>query len=108
MQCSFRSGCTAVRKSTLPVAPCADAKPGTSTTRSDPSTAFTFPPSEQVVRRPMPVAANHRMREGAATGQYDEMTNYPNRIVCLTEETTEALYLLGQQDRIVGVSGYTV
>jgi iron complex transport system substrate-binding protein len=48
------------------------------------------------------------MREGAATGQYDEMTNYPNRIVCLTEETTEALYLLGQQDRIVGVSGYTV
>jgi len=56
----------------------------------------------------MPVAANHRMREGPATGQYDEMTNYPNRIVCLTEETTEALYLLGQQDRIVGVSGYTV
>src|SRR5437870_6534358 len=36
------------------------------------------------------------------------MTNYPNRIVCLTEETTETLYLLGQQDRIVGVSGYTV
>src|SRR5262249_16284905 len=30
------------------------------------------------------------------------------RIVCLTEETTEALYLLGQQHRIVGVSGYTV
>src|SRR5436309_2681211 len=36
------------------------------------------------------------------------MTNYPNRIICLTEETTETLYLLGQQDRIVGVSGYTV
>jgi iron complex transport system substrate-binding protein len=33
---------------------------------------------------------------------------YPNRIVCLTEETTETLYLLGQGDRIVGVSGYTV
>ena len=32
---------------------------------------------------------------------------YPRRIVCLTEETTETLYLLGQQDRIVGVSGYT-
>jgi len=31
-----------------------------------------------------------------------------NRIVCLTEETTETLYLLGEQDRIVGVSGYTV
>src|SRR5215831_843555 len=36
------------------------------------------------------------------------MTNYPSRIVCLTEETTETLYLLGQGDRIVGVSGYTV
>ncbi|HEX3704043.1 MAG TPA: cobalamin-binding protein [Vicinamibacterales bacterium] len=34
--------------------------------------------------------------------------NYPKRIVCLTEETTETLYLLGQGDRIVGVSGYTV
>lgn len=36
------------------------------------------------------------------------MTRYPQRIVCLTEETTETLYLLGQGDRIVGVSGYTV
>ena len=36
------------------------------------------------------------------------MPPYPSRIVCLTEETTETLYLLGQQDRIVGVSGYTV
>jgi len=33
---------------------------------------------------------------------------YPERIVCLTEETTETLSLLGQGDRIVGVSGYTV
>lgn len=32
----------------------------------------------------------------------------PARIVCLTEETTETLYLLGEQQRIVGVSGYTV
>ncbi len=32
----------------------------------------------------------------------------PERIVCLTEETTETLYLLGEQHRIVGVSGYTV
>ena len=30
------------------------------------------------------------------------------RIVCLTEETTETLYLLGEEDRIVGISGYTV
>ncbi|MEM1065047.1 MAG: cobalamin-binding protein [Pseudomonadota bacterium] len=32
----------------------------------------------------------------------------PERIVCLTEETVETLYLLGAQDRIVGVSGYAV
>ena len=33
---------------------------------------------------------------------------YPQRIVCLTEETTEWLYLLGEEARIVGISGYTV
>jgi iron complex transport system substrate-binding protein len=33
--------------------------------------------------------------------------DWPRRIACLTEETTETLYLLGEQDRIVGVSGYT-
>ena len=32
----------------------------------------------------------------------------PSRIVCLTEETTEWLYLLGEEARIVGISGYTV
>ena len=32
----------------------------------------------------------------------------PERIVCLTEETVETLYLLGEEDRIVGVSGYAV
>lgn len=32
----------------------------------------------------------------------------PERIVCLTEETVETLYLLGQEHRIVGVSGYAV
>jgi iron complex transport system substrate-binding protein len=36
------------------------------------------------------------------------VARYPSRIVCLTEETTETLYLLGEGDRIVGVSGYTV
>src|SRR5438105_1579265 len=33
---------------------------------------------------------------------------YPERIVCLTEETTETLYLLVDERRIVGISGYTV
>src|SRR6476619_7103849 len=32
----------------------------------------------------------------------------PERTICLTEETVETLYLLGEQDRIVGVSGYAV
>ncbi len=33
---------------------------------------------------------------------------FPERIVCLTEETTETLYLLGEERRIVGISGFTV
>jgi iron complex transport system substrate-binding protein len=36
------------------------------------------------------------------------MPEYPERIVCLTEETTETLYRLGAGDRVVGRSGYTV
>jgi iron complex transport system substrate-binding protein len=33
---------------------------------------------------------------------------FPSRIICLTEETTETLYLLGEGARVVGISGYTV
>lgn len=33
---------------------------------------------------------------------------FPERIVCLTEETTETIYLLGEEQRIVGISGFTV
>src|SRR5499425_327271 len=36
------------------------------------------------------------------------MSAYAQRIVCLTEETTETLYLLGEDWRIVGISGFTV
>jgi iron complex transport system substrate-binding protein len=36
------------------------------------------------------------------------MDFFPKRIICLTEETVETLYLLGEQDRIVGVSGFAV
>ena len=35
-------------------------------------------------------------------------SHYPERIVCLTEETTETLYLLNEDWRIVGISGFTV
>jgi iron complex transport system substrate-binding protein len=34
--------------------------------------------------------------------------SHPSRIVCITEETTETLYLLGEESRIVGISGFTV
>jgi iron complex transport system substrate-binding protein len=36
------------------------------------------------------------------------MSAFPSRIVCLTEEPTEVLYALGEEDRIVGISGFTV
>lgn len=36
------------------------------------------------------------------------MARLPQRIVCLTTETVELLYLLGEEDRIAGISGYTV
>ena len=39
---------------------------------------------------------------------FSEAFYYSQRIICLTEEPTEVLYLLGEQDRIVGISGFTV
>ncbi len=42
------------------------------------------------------------------TKQLWDAPDGPQRIVCLTEETTEWLYLLGEERRIVGISGYTV
>jgi iron complex transport system substrate-binding protein len=52
------------------------------------------------------------MTPGAAASEFSESSGAPalgpQRIVCLTEETTEWLYMLGQESRIVGISGYTV
>ena len=48
----------------------------------------------------LPDAALQAATDGACLG--------PQRIVCMTEETTEWLYLLGQAHRIAGISGYTV
>src|SRR5689334_17923163 len=62
----------------------------------------------------VPRVSGSRIKEAAcANGRRTQAMNYgvqsyPRRIVCLTEETTETLYLLGEQDRIVGISGYTV
>ena len=44
----------------------------------------------------------------STTPSLKDTPSFPKRIVCLTEETTEALYLMGEGDRVVGVSGYTV
>lgn len=52
-------------------------------------------------------AASTQM-EALTTGLPQNIEAYPRRIICLTEETTETLYLLGEEDRIVGISGYTV
>ena len=51
-----------------------------------------------------------RTRTGSSkrSGQNAAMSRLPERIVCLTEEPTEVLYALGQQQRIVGISGFTV
>ena len=38
--------------------------------------------------------------------QVSELAALPKRIVCLTEETVEVLYLLGEEERVVGVSGF--
>jgi iron complex transport system substrate-binding protein len=46
------------------------------------------------------------VRSSIATGS--SLPTYPERIVCLTEETTETLYLLGEGHRVVGISGYTL
>lgn len=48
------------------------------------------------------------MDTSVAHAPTSHLANYPQRIVCLTEETTEILYLLGEGERVVGVSGYTV
>lgn len=48
------------------------------------------------------------MDEADAVSVTPASTRGPQRIVCLTEEPTEVLYALGEQDRIVGISGFTV
>ena len=55
-----------------------------------------------------PNAAPDPAQRGARTPEPGAHGWGPRRIVCLTEETTEWLYLLGEEARIVGISGYTV
>ncbi len=48
------------------------------------------------------------MPAAAVRGRMTRYSGFPQRIVCLTEETTETLYRLGEDWRIVGISGFTV
>jgi len=53
------------------------------------------------------VPGNGRREDNLITRHIVLMRQFPpRRIVCLTEETVERLYLLGEEDRIIGVSGY--
>src|SRR5437868_15264053 len=63
------------------------------------SVSKTSPPAERVTRQPL---------KGSRGLRYHGHMFPPRRIVCLTEETVETLYLIGEQVRIVGVSGYAV
>jgi iron complex transport system substrate-binding protein len=56
----------------------------------------------------MNVQQLHKQGDTARKIYDQDRTSFPQRIVCLTEETTETIYLLGAGDRIVGISGYTV
>jgi iron complex transport system substrate-binding protein len=51
---------------------------------------------------------NGQPRDPASSRSGEQVSMFPQRIVCLTEETTETLYLMGEGERIVGISGYTV
>src|SRR6202042_421230 len=53
--------------------------------------------------RPLRIARRPLVKTHAVS-----VTSGPRRIVCLTEEPTEILYAIGEQDRIVGISGFTV
>ena len=64
-----------------------------------------YPPS-LTLGHPLP--QGERESENTARLRYDGLMFPPNRIVCLTEETVETLYLLGEDARIVGVAGYAV
>ena len=51
---------------------------------------------------------NGQPRDPASSRSGEQVSMFPQRIVCLTEETTETLYLMGEGERVVGISGYTV
>ncbi len=56
----------------------------------------------------MTITTDWRLLAAGADAVAQRTSVGPQRIVCLTEEPTEWLYLLGEERRIVGISGYTV
>jgi iron complex transport system substrate-binding protein len=78
--------------------------------RVSPDIVETFPEMMHCrVKRGNDVPVRAAVTTGRSFAISEPMRHFPpRRIVCLTEETVETLYLLGEQDRIVGVSGYAV
>ena len=71
--------------------------------------SHTDPPvssSDDPARQDEPTA--HCWSEAGLSALLASAPRYPERIVCMTEETTETLYRIGAGDRVVGISGYTV
>src|SRR5206468_3441061 len=66
-------------------------------------------PAQAGGRPPRPQCARRaRVLRRGLSGLEGRVDVGPQRIVCLTEEPTEVLYLLGEEHRIVGISGFTV
>src|SRR5262252_5179533 len=57
---------------------------------------------------PAPNRRGQALPDPFSFGERRRMSELPERIVCLTEEPTEVLYALGEEARIVGISGFTV
>jgi iron complex transport system substrate-binding protein len=73
------------------------------------SDAATFARTIQRLSLPsLPGTFRPIVTSGQVMNDFANLSTYPQRIVCLTEETTETLYLLGEGARVVGISGYTV
>jgi ABC-type Fe3+-hydroxamate transport system substrate-binding protein len=53
------------------------------------------------------IAAFQRTLDAIVSFMRPSSSSYPRRIVCLSDESAELIYLLGEQDRIVGVSGFS-
>src|SRR5438067_11914434 len=85
--------------------PCASARSARSRTRCSRSGDSI---GEICDPHPIPLPREREQGHPPPWGRVGERVMFPSRIVCLTEEPTEVLYALGEERRIVGISGFTV